>query len=137
MSLRPTIFSYSPINNFNFIFQGWWRGIVVWKRRWGTFQVNLLFVLNVLWYFVSFQWFQNNNANIQIPLNITIQPTFDRTPFIYGTPKVFSNSLIGPCVYYLCERDGRVKCSICKSWYCSQNCQVSRSIYLATSIDAY
>ena len=83
-------------------------------------------------FFLFEQWFQNSNnrntSNIQIPLNITIQPTFDQSPFVYGTPKVFSNSLIGPCVFYLCERDGRVKCSVCKSWYCSQSCQVNRLI---------
>ena len=72
-------------------------------------------------------WFQHHNS-VKMPVSEFVQPLsnniqFDRTPFTYGGyPKVCASSLIGPCS--LCGRDGRVRCSRCKDWYCSQSCQI-------------
>ena len=52
-----------------------------------------------------------------------VNPTFDRTPWVFGYPTVLPYSPSQNCV--LCGKTGSKRCSKCKEWYCSQVCQIN------------
>ena len=52
-----------------------------------------------------------------------VNPTFDRTPWTFGYPKVAPNAPPQNCA--LCGKIGSKRCSKCKEWYCSQLCQIN------------
>jgi len=55
---------------------------------------------------------------------ISINPSFDREPFIFGYPKKLPYSPNEKCSF--CGKDSPTKrCSRCKEWYCSQICQIN------------
>jgi hypothetical protein len=56
------------------------------------------------------------------PMN-NVNPTFDRTPWVFGYPKVLPYSPSQDCA--LCGKSGSKRCSKCKEWYCSQVCQIN------------
>ena len=56
-------------------------------------------------------------------LNLDEQPEFDRTPFVFGFPKILPNTPVKKCGH--CGKDGQYRCSRCRDWYCSQKCQLN------------
>jgi hypothetical protein len=46
----------------------------------------------------------------------------DRRQFVSSNPL---NPPSWPQVCDFCKKEGRVRCSICKQWYCSQQCQIN------------
>ena len=56
-------------------------------------------------------------------MNNNVNPTFDRTPWVFGYPMVHPYTPSQNCV--LCGKTGSKRCSKCKEWYCSQVCQIN------------
>ena len=52
-----------------------------------------------------------------------LEPEFNRTPFVFGYPKLFPYAPSEACEGG-CGSAGKMRCSRCKSWYCGQLCQL-------------
>ena len=82
-----------------------------------------LFDCKMLWTFLP----QDHNGNIaasnlnKLPVN---SPSSSESVFQHGAPiSVRIRTPVLDCLF--CGKEGRLRCSRCKSWYCSQRCQAN------------